>query len=404
MEARNRIDYRVHLSLARFLEGEGLSPFWNRFVDNVTQQVSGLYDRVGVNWDSHADLMKLVGDETTIAIINSLCGPYLLRLNPQFLGDFWAFDRNLQTYLQGMPWFLAPKAYAARKRVLNAVEVWQQHARDHCDSSTIGVDGDDPFWGSSFFRERQAMFLEMDGFDYSAIASQDFGAIWAARNSVTAASWAIFEVYRDPELLAGVRTEVDDCMLVPSNGRIRFDTDRLFRKPLLQAVYAETLRLRMHFYIIRMADRVDMNIRNWIIPRQKVIVTPTTVAHMDSEAWNTGFNNAHPVDEFWVGRFLKYPSESADNTAQGHNTKPSPIFSTKGLEGSWIPYGGGPRQCPGRHFAKRQILLTTALMVSSFDCEILGEGKHVKEDFTLKVSRLCDHRQHRRSNQYYIAI
>lgn len=197
MEARNRIDYRVHLSLARFLEGEGLSPFWNRFVDNVTQQVSGLYDRVGVNWDSHADLMKLVGDETTIAIINSLCGPYLLRLNPQFLGDFWAFDRNLQTYLQGtgsnrqtemyivlmrrigMPWFLAPKAYAARKRVLNAVEVWQQHARDHCDSSTIGVDGDDPFWGSSFFRERQAMFLEMDGFDYSAIASQDFGAIWA---------------------------------------------------------------------------------------------------------------------------------------------------------------------------------------------------------------------------------
>ncbi len=42
------------------------------------------------------------------------------------------------------------------------------------------------------------------------------------------------------------------------------------------------------------------------------------------------------------------------------------------------------RQCPGRHFAKRQILLTTALMVSMFDCEILEEGRNVQEDFTLK--------------------
>jgi hypothetical protein len=79
----------------------------------------------------------------------------------------------------GLPWFLAPRAYAVRKRVLNAVQVWQQHARDHYNDSAIDTDGDDPFWGSSFFRERQKMFLEMDGFDYAAIASQDFGAIWA---------------------------------------------------------------------------------------------------------------------------------------------------------------------------------------------------------------------------------
>lgn len=153
--------------------------------------------------------------------------------------------------------------------------------------------------------------------------------------------------------------------------------------PLLQAVYAETLRLRMHFYIIRMPDRVDMNIRDWIIPRRKVIVTPTTVAHMDTEVWSTGVKNEHPVDQFWAGRFLSYPSEGDRADAQSSGPESSPIFSTKGLEGSWIPYGGGPRQCPGRHFAKRQILLTTALMVSLFDCEISQEGKDVKEDFSL---------------------
>lgn len=207
---------------------------------------------------------------------------------------------------------------------------------------------------------------------------------YRARNSIATISWAVFDIYRDPELLASVRAEVDACALRDADGCIRFDIEKLLRLPILQAVYAETLRLRMHFYIIRMPDKVDMNIRDWIIPRQKVIVTPTTAAHMDSKAWSTGSNNEHPVDQFWVGRFLKYPSEGGHGDTKSHDPTASPTFSTKELEGSWIPYGGGPRQCPGRHFAKRQILLTTALMVSLFDCEILGEGKNVREDFTLK--------------------
>ncbi|CAN8104712.1 unnamed protein product [Discula destructiva] len=373
VDARNRIDYRVYQSLLRFLEGKGLVPFWDRFAQNITQQMFQLHERMGSDWEHHDDLMKVVGDEATICIVNALCGPHLLRLNPNFLQDYWCFDRNLQTYLQGKPRFLAPRAYAARKRVLNAVKVWQQHARDHFDASAIDPGGDDPFWGSSFFRERHQMFSEMDGFDFAAIASEDFGAVWAARNAISAASWAIFNLYRDPELLAKVRTEVDACALKDANGHVRFDIDQLLHLPVLQAVYAETLRLRMHFYIIRMPDRVDVKIQDWVIPKGKVIVTSTTVAHMNADVWRTGVNNEHPVDQFWVGRFLEYaPGASA-----------SPKFSTKGLEGSWIPYGGGPRQCPGRHFAKRQILLTIALWVSLCDCEISAVGKDVKEDFTV---------------------
>lgn len=103
MEARNRIDYRVHQSLIRFLEGKGLLPFWNRFAADITQQLHRVHDRVGPNWNYHDDLMRFFGDETTVAVLNALCGPYLLGLSPNFLQDYWDFDRNLQTYLQGMP-------------------------------------------------------------------------------------------------------------------------------------------------------------------------------------------------------------------------------------------------------------------------------------------------------------
>ncbi len=102
VEARNRIDYRVHVSLVQFLEGRRLVPFWNRFADNITHRLHGLHDRIGTDWVHRADLMRMVGDEAAVSILNALCGPYLLSLNPHFLQDYWDFDRNLQTYLQGM--------------------------------------------------------------------------------------------------------------------------------------------------------------------------------------------------------------------------------------------------------------------------------------------------------------
>jgi len=102
VEPRNRIDYLAHQSLVQFLEGKGLLPFWNRYADNVTRQIGRLHSRIGPDWEVHADLMMLVENQATISVFNALCGPHLLRLNPNFLQDFYDFDRNLQTYLQGM--------------------------------------------------------------------------------------------------------------------------------------------------------------------------------------------------------------------------------------------------------------------------------------------------------------
>ena len=288
-----------------------------------------------------------------------------------------------------MPGFLAPRAYAARKRVLDSVKVWEAHAREQCPDHPQPGEQDEEYWGSNFFRFRQKMFLDMDGYDHDAIASADLGAIWAyavlispldcylltkcrARNSMTATSWCIYELYRDPQLLVKVRAAVDSCIATQVDGLIRYDFDQLFKLPLLQSVYAETLRLRMHFYTIRMPDREEMVIRDWVVPPQKIAVTSTTVAHMDSRSWNTGPNNEHPVDSFWGERFIVYPATCMHISGNGGTATCQecvPIFSLK-EDGQWIPYGGGPRQSPGRHMAKRQILLTTALMVTLFDGEI----------------------------------
>lgn len=113
---------------------------------------------------------------------------------------------------------------------------------------------------------------------------------------------------------------------------------------------------------------------------------------MDESAWNCGRNGSKPLTKFWAERFLVCPNDphgepqkkTLDTTQTRNPTIDSsetdkakddaePEFSMNGMRGSWIPYGGGPRACPGRHFAKWEIMMTCALIVSIFDVEILAD-------------------------------
>ncbi len=143
---------------------------------------------------------------------------------------------------------------------------------------------------------------------------------------------------------------------------------------------------------------------NWIIPQGNVILLSMYHAHRDQDTWNTGTaEEPHPLDEFWAERFLVYSGKPSsgplnDRSADKHYAMPSimkpetptsrpsptfslakvndspnssPQFSTEGLAGSWIPYGGGQNMCPGRHFAKQEILLMVASIVTSFDIHLI---------------------------------
>lgn len=85
---------------------------------------------------------------------------------------------------------------------------------------------------------------------------------------------------------------------------------------------------------------------------------------MDSEVWSNA-KDSYPVDKFWPGRFLR-------------NTRSGPVqFSLPDTEGSWLPFGSGANLCPGRHFAKIHCIVTLAMMVDTFDCDILAESRHL---------------------------
>ncbi|KAJ0335117.1 hypothetical protein COL922a_009694 [Colletotrichum nupharicola] len=182
-------------------------------------------------------------------------------------------------------------------------------------------------------------------------------------NSSPAAFWAILEICRDPELMRVVKEEVADCRIADVDGGPRFDMEKLLKKPFLQAVFAETLRLRVHGIIPRKTPVDGVNVRGSLVPGHRLFFVNSTTEHMNPSVWCTGAARSHPPEEFWPGRFLL-----PEKTSSGEF-----VYSINGKSGSWLPLGGGAHMCPGRFLAKRILIGCVAHFLNLYDCEIASD-------------------------------
>ena len=250
-------------------------------------------------------------------------------------------------------------------------------------------------------------------------------------NALSCIFWAVVHICRDPILLAQIHNAIQSSTraISPVKSRSRppvesqpcltkrrsglcsaphaspmhseLDINSLSRQPLLQSVYAEILRLYISVFLTRCNERSDIQINDWLLPRNKILLVSSDPAHFDPEIWNST-DGHHPPAAFWAERFLVRNDANKGvvppKTTLLHNTKENLVphekqlgtesssppnydtdteaprkFTLSGRNGSWIPYGGGSRACPGRHFAKQEILITVAMLLADFDVEILGD-------------------------------
>ena len=185
-----------------------------------------------------------------------------------------------------------------------------------------------------------------------------------------------------------MQEEIQSCQVEdPDTREIKLDTGMLSSKPLLQSIYAETLRLRIALIVGRTPEYENFHLEGWIFPPQEMIAISSRAGAMNPEIWNAGTReNPHPLDTFWADRFLIYPDDPTSGPLRKERfdledcksgcpksdrvSKGTPVFSTDGLAGAWIPYGGGQRMCPGRHFAKQEMIATFAIFMTNYDIEL----------------------------------
>ncbi len=174
---QDRIDHMLHQNFLRQWSGPNLTPTTQRFKRGLASRVDAL--GFSEQWTTVDDFFTLLAKTVSAALVESVFGPSLLRLNPDFIEDLWKYDDAIPYLARGIPQWIMPGPYQIRDCLRDQIKKWYAYARREFTEDSIEADGDgDPSWGSEFVRYLQKTLSE-SGHDDASLSAQDLGTIWA---------------------------------------------------------------------------------------------------------------------------------------------------------------------------------------------------------------------------------
>ncbi len=170
----------------------------------------------------------------------------------------------------------------------------------------------------------------------------ELGVMFLAGHETTASAltWLFFILAVRPEVLAGVRQEVDEQA---GDGDIAFETAR--RLPHVRSVFRETLRLYPPITFIPRVAMEPVTIGDTRIRKGAMIMISPWATHRSQLLWDQ-------PEVFDPQRF-------------------SPEREKDIAPGSYLPFGMGPRTCVGAGFAQTEANLIIARLARRYDFEVI---------------------------------
>ncbi|KAK8093992.1 hypothetical protein PG997_000677 [Apiospora hydei] len=349
--SHQRLWYNYEHIYAEYLgKPQYMKPLVKRY-DDILQQVLNSYP-VG-EW-STVSVQKLCRDEVTRTLVDTLFGPRLMELSPDFVDRLWAFDEQVFQLVMGLPKWLNSKPAKAHDAYVGPIERWLEVVSAGFDWDAAEAESDwEPRFGGRAVRQLYRWMKETDW--RNEVIAATLGALVFA---IPTTMWMLMEIIKDPSLLQAIREEVATATTTdPDSGKPVLDHQKLVALPLLQSIWTETLRLRINFNIVHDVKRpVNLDNGRTKIERGALLQVPMMVAHYDETVWGAA---DHPASEFWAERHIRYAIGERKFVMAGHPA-------------AYFPFGGGANICPGRQLAKHEIFTTVALIVSRFELEVLG--------------------------------
>lgn len=173
-------------------------------------------------------------------------------------------------------------------------------------------------------------------------------------------AWAARFLIQYPEVCAKVRAEVDGVL---GGARLPARFDDAGRFPLVEACANETMRLKPVAPILVFEAKFDTEVAGVSIP------AGTNLILLARRIANSAEHFSQP-DVFQLERWL----EKGVDEGRQHNPK------------AFMPFGGGPRFCPGRNLALLEIKVVLAMLLRNFEVELANDGQPIEERFAFTMS------------------
>lgn len=175
-------------------------------------------------------------------------------------------------------------------------------------------------------------------------------------------AWMIYFLCLHPEYQDKIKEEITPFL---NNNGVINDYQHLTKLKFLEAVAYETMRLKPVAPLLLFEPLEDTEIKGYQFSKgRRLLIQSRHAAGMDENYTN--------AKAFKPERWLK---ENRCPYSE-HNTK------------AFIPFGGGPRFCPGKNLAMLEIKMMIAMMVGNFKVSLSLPANEVKEimAFTMMAS------------------
>ncbi len=173
-------------------------------------------------------------------------------------------------------------------------------------------------------------------------------------------AWACNYFMEFPQHLERVRAELD---LLCGTAQLLGKQEQLAQLPYLDAFVNETMRLKPIAPLHPVEANEDTEILGYQIPKGTPVICLTRHSAINP------LNFSLP-ETFQPERWLR----SNETDVGPHNTQAS------------IPFGAGPRFCPGRNLALAEIKMALAMLCRNFDMTPTDPSKTVEEKFAFVMS------------------
>lgn len=355
------------------LKSEHVNELTAEFLGTMKKQVAHEFDE----GPGQVNLYEWLRTLMFIASTTSLWGDRILKAIPDLEDLFFTFDKDMLSMFFGLPDFLISRQVANRERALEALSKWYELA----EKETGGVIADpatvawEPIYGSRLSRARQILWRKQ-GMSRRGIAGIELGSLFGlSSNAIPATAWMLFHILdstrsnEEPTLYDHIMSEI--AASKNSDGTI--SVSLLVGQPILQSTLHEVLRIYTDTLIARTVDH-DMSLpltfeksenpHHLSLKKNSLLMIPTYPAHTDPATWQSAdFPHHPPATVFYPYRFL---------TADPSDPSQKPTFTTAHAVGKLFPFGGGKTMCPGRVFAKQEIMGSVAIWLDTFEFKVLG--------------------------------